>query len=61
MRNLCTVTKSNAHLLQLEKAHVQQGRPSAAKKKKKIYFSLFSFSSFSLIIFKCWNDVSLKS
>ena len=36
MRNLCTVTKSNAHLLQLEKAHVQQGRPSAAKKKKKI-------------------------
>ena len=35
MRSLHTATKSSSHLLQLEKAHVQQQRPNTAKKKKK--------------------------
>ena len=35
MRSTCTTTKSSPHSLQLEKAHVQQQRPNAAKKKKQ--------------------------
>ena len=33
MRSPCTATKSNPHLLQLEKAHVQQQKPHTAKNK----------------------------
>ena len=33
MRSPCTVTKSSPGLAQLEKAHMQQRRPNAAKKK----------------------------
>ena len=33
MRSLRTATKSSPHLVQLEKAHVQQRRPNAAKNK----------------------------
>ena len=33
MRSLHTTTKSNPHLLQLEKAYVQQRRPNTAKKE----------------------------
>ena len=33
MKSLHTTTKSSPHSLQLEKAHVQQGRPSTAKNK----------------------------
>ena len=33
MRNPCTATKSSPGSLQFEKAHVQQQRPNAAKKK----------------------------
>ena len=36
MRRPCTTTKSSPHLLQLEKACVQQQRPNKAKKKKKV-------------------------
>ena len=35
MRSPRTVTKSSPRSPQLEKARVQQGRPNAAKKKKK--------------------------
>ena len=36
MRSLRTTTKSSPCSLQLEKARVQQRRPNAAKKKKKM-------------------------
>ena len=36
-RSLCPTTKSRPHLLQLEKAHAQQWRSSAAKNKKIKY------------------------
>ena len=35
MRSPRTATKSSPRLPQLEKAHAQQRRPNAAKKKKK--------------------------
>ena len=38
MRGLHTATKSSLHSLQLEKAWVQQGRPSTAKNKLKTIF-----------------------
>ena len=37
MRSPHTTTKSSPHSLQLEKAHVQQWRPNAAKKRKRIH------------------------
>ena len=46
MRSLCTTTKSSPRLLQIEKAHAKQWRPSTAKnkttekKKKNIWFFL---------------------
>ena len=43
MRSPCTATKSSPCLPQLEKAHVQQRRPSTAKKKKysNIYINIY--------------------
>ena len=35
MRSPCTSAKSSPRLAQLEKAHVQQGRPNATKNKFK--------------------------
>ena len=37
MRSLCTAMKSSSWSLQLEKAHAQQRRPSAAKNKLLIF------------------------
>ena len=40
MRSLCRASKSSPCSRQLEKAHAQQGRPSAAKNKQIIQFFL---------------------
>ena len=53
MRSLCTTTKSSPRLLQIEKAHAKQWRPSTAKnktteKKKKEYLILSASSWFFL-------------
>ena len=37
MRRPHTATKSSPRLPQLEKAHAQQRRPNAAKKKKEVF------------------------
>ena len=60
MRSLCTTTKSSAHLLQLEKGHVQQQRSSTTKNSLKKNLFLALLSTWSFIIFLILTNLQTK-